>query len=104
MRIHRLLIRDFRNIESFDAEFSEGFNFLVGGNGSGKTSLLEAIYFLGHGRSFKSSLISRVIRHSQGRLILHAQTRQAETFVALGYIEVVTDKARSKLMVRKGKN
>lgn len=46
MSLTRLLIRDFRNIESADLALSPGFNFLVGANGSGKTSVLEAIYTL----------------------------------------------------------
>lgn len=46
MSLTRLLIRDFRNIETADLALSPGFNFLVGANGSGKTSVLEAIYTL----------------------------------------------------------
>lgn len=49
MSLTRLLIKDFRNIENADLALSPGFNFLVGANGSGKTSVLEAIYTLGHG-------------------------------------------------------
>ena len=49
MILSRLLIRDFRNIENADLPLATGFNFLVGPNGSGKTSVLEAIYTLGHG-------------------------------------------------------
>lgn len=65
MSLTRLLIRDFRNIETADLALSPGFNFLVGANGSGKTSVLEAIYTLGHGRAFRSLQIGRVIRHEQ---------------------------------------
>ena len=54
MSLTRLLIRDFRNIETADLALSPGFNFLVGANGSGKTSVLEAIYTIGHGRAFRS--------------------------------------------------
>lgn len=36
MALTRLTIRDFRNIESADLAPAEGFNFLVGANGSGK--------------------------------------------------------------------
>ncbi len=54
MSLTRLLIRDFRNILNRGSRFISGFNFLVGANGSGKTSVLEAIYTLGHGRAFRS--------------------------------------------------
>ncbi|MGK7287696.1 AAA family ATPase [Buttiauxella agrestis] len=68
MSLSRLLIKDFRNIENADLALSPGFNFLVGANGSGKTSVLEAIYTLGHGRAFRSLKIERVIRHEQNPL------------------------------------
>ena len=50
MSLTCLLIRDFRNIETADLALSPGFNFLVGANGSGKTSVLEAIYTATVGR------------------------------------------------------
>lgn len=52
MSLTRLLIKDFRNIEHTELTLSPAVNFLVGANGSGKTSVLEAIYTLGHGRAF----------------------------------------------------
>ena len=61
MSLTRLLIKDFRNIEHADLALSPGFNFLVGANGSGKTSVLEAIYTLGHGRAFRSLQIGRLV-------------------------------------------
>ena len=61
MSLSRLLIKDFRNIENADLALSPGFNFLVGANGSGKTSVLEAIYTLGHGRAFRSLQIGRFV-------------------------------------------
>ena len=60
MPLSRLIINDFRNITTCDIQLSSGFNFVIGPNGSGKTSVLEAIYLLGHGRSFKSSLTGRI--------------------------------------------
>lgn len=73
MIFSRLLIRDFRNIEDADLSLANGFNFLIGPNGSGKTSVLEAIYTLGHGRAFRSIQASRVIRHEQEQFILHGK-------------------------------
>src|SRR5476649_2410995 len=73
MALSRLLIKDFRNIEAADLDPSPGFNFLVGPNGSGKTSVLEAIYTLGHGRAFRSLQIGRVIRHEQPEFTLHGR-------------------------------
>jgi DNA replication and repair protein RecF len=85
MSLTRLLIKDFRNIESADLALSPGFNFLVGANGSGKTSVLEAIYTLGHGRAFRSLQIGRVIRHEQESFVLHGrlQGEARETSIGL---------------------
>ncbi len=49
MAISRLIVEKFRNLNAVALEFDHGFNFLVGNNGSGKTSLLEAIFISGMG-------------------------------------------------------
>lgn len=84
MALTRLLIRDFRNIESADLALVSGFNFLVGANGSGKTSVLEAIYTLGHGRAFRSILTNRVIRHQCEEFVLHGRLDNADRQSAIG--------------------
>ncbi|MGC9459301.1 DNA replication/repair protein RecF [Vibrio genomosp. F10] len=80
MPLNRLIIKQFRNIEACDIELSTGFNFLIGPNGSGKTSVLEAIYLLGHGRSFKSSLTGRIIQNEQDELFVHGRFLNSDQF------------------------
>lgn len=84
MSLTRLLIKDFRNIENADLALSPGFNFLVGANGSGKTSVLEAIYTLGHGRAFRSLQPGRVIRHEQEAFVLHGRLQSEERETSIG--------------------
>ena len=84
MSLSRLLIKDFRNIEDADLALSPGFNFLVGANGSGKTSVLEAIYTLGHGRAFRSLKIERVIRHETESFVLHGRIQNGERETSVG--------------------
>ncbi|WP_323666782.1 DNA replication/repair protein RecF [Pectobacterium punjabense] len=84
MALTRLLIKDFRNIEAADLALVPGFNFLVGANGSGKTSVLEAIYTLGHGRAFRSIQAGRVIRHDQSEFVLHGRIDGTETERSVG--------------------
>ncbi|MBN3117289.1 DNA replication/repair protein RecF [Pectobacterium brasiliense] len=84
MALTRLLIKDFRNIEAADLALVPGFNFLVGANGSGKTSVLEAIYTLGHGRAFRSIQAGRVIRHDQPEFVLHGRIDGTETERSVG--------------------
>jgi DNA replication and repair protein RecF len=47
--IRRFTVSNFRCLESADLEFSPGFNLIYGANASGKTSLLEALAYLGRG-------------------------------------------------------
>ncbi|MBJ3816795.1 DNA replication/repair protein RecF [Shimwellia pseudoproteus] len=84
MSLSRLLIKDFRNIAAADLALSPGFNFLVGANGSGKTSVLEAIYTLGHGRAFRSLQTGRVIRHEQQAFVLHGRLQAEQREIAVG--------------------
>lgn len=46
MLLRKLSLVNFKNIRSASAEFSAGINCLVGGNGAGKTNILDAIYYL----------------------------------------------------------
>ncbi|NOI16049.1 DNA replication/repair protein RecF [Vibrio hepatarius] len=80
MPLSRLIIQQFRNIKACDIDLSSGFNFLIGPNGSGKTSVLEAIYLLGHGRSFKSSLTGRVIQNDCEELFVHGRFLNSDQF------------------------
>ncbi len=54
MRAATLDIAGFRNLRQVSLHCVSGLNLLVGPNASGKTSLLEALYFLGRGRSFRT--------------------------------------------------
>jgi len=73
MSLTQLNIDTFRNITSAKLKPGAGVNLIYGNNGSGKTSILEAIYFLGMGRSFRSHLSQRVIKHSDDKLTLFAK-------------------------------
>ena len=82
MPLTRLDITDFRNLASVQIEpISAGFNLFYGLNGSGKTSLLEAVYYLGLGRSFRSTINSRIIRHSADKFLIfsHSRTESSQT-------------------------
>ncbi|MDA3978002.1 DNA replication/repair protein RecF [Gallibacterium sp. AGMB14963] len=84
MALSQLNIQHFRNLKAVSLTLNSGFNFLIGHNGSGKTSLLEAIYFLGHGRSFKSSVIGRVIQYEQPAFTLFAKIEDQQSSWSVG--------------------
>lgn len=54
MICNRISAGNFRNIQNAEVTFTPGVNILLGDNAQGKTSLLEAIYFVSLGRSFRS--------------------------------------------------
>jgi DNA replication and repair protein RecF len=72
MRISRIHIHNFRNIEEFKVELSPYCNLFYGANGSGKTSILEAIYYLSTARSFRSHLATRIVKYEQDKFTLFA--------------------------------
>ena len=63
MSLAELRIENLRCIESAVLEFSPELNLIAGENGAGKTSILEAIFLLGRGRSFRTRSSERLIRH-----------------------------------------
>ena len=62
MRIKNLILKNFRNFESFDVEFSPTRTLIVGPNGVGKSNILEAIYLLASGDSNRATKEEEVIR------------------------------------------
>lgn len=71
----------FRNLKALTLAAHHQFNLIYGVNGSGKTSILEAIYYLAHGRSFRTSRSQRLIQHDEAAFTLHAKvTVSAQTF------------------------
>lgn len=73
MAITQIYIHHFRNITQTALHLSAAFNFLIGDNGSGKTSFLEAVYLLGHGRAFRHLQSNRIIQHNQAGLTVHGK-------------------------------
>lgn len=64
MFVENISIKDFRNIESLQTSFSKNLNVFLGKNGQGKTNLLESIYLLVNGNSFRYSDNESFINYS----------------------------------------
>lgn len=84
MSIEYLELTHFRCFSGYRLELSSGFNLFVGQNGSGKTSLLEALYYLGNGKSFKTHLPRRLIQHEQTAFSLFGRVVDQQTAVPVG--------------------
>jgi len=62
MNLRELDLRSFRNYEEALLTFEPGVNLIVGDNAQGKTNLLEAISYLGSGKSFRAMKTSEMVR------------------------------------------
>ncbi|HLS05401.1 MAG TPA: DNA replication/repair protein RecF [Wenzhouxiangella sp.] len=89
MSLASLSIRGVRNLDNIDLNPGAGINWFVGPNGAGKTSILEALFILARGRSFRASHIRPVIQH--GAAVLSVVARVAETGDMLGIERSATE-------------
>ncbi len=84
MGLIQLNVSNLRNITQATLNPHPAFNLITGANGSGKTSLLEAIYFLGRGRSFKTPNSEKLIQHGCGELLISGRICLNEREFQLG--------------------
>ena len=62
MQLNNLKLRNFRNYENLELQADPGVNLIVGNNAQGKTNLLEAISYLGSGKSFRAQKTGEMVR------------------------------------------
>ncbi|MDT7525711.1 MAG: DNA replication/repair protein RecF [Pseudidiomarina maritima] len=86
MYLDTLAISQFRNFESAKIKPGKTINIISGQNGSGKTSLLESIYCLGFGRSFRHGTYKQLIRNEQDQFVVFAKVvEQTGTLHQVGF-------------------
>ncbi len=81
MSLLKLDIYSLRNISQATIEPCSGINLITGENGSGKSSLLEAIFILGRARSFRATHIQQVIQFDAKELIISGQSNPNNNLV-----------------------
>ncbi len=84
MTLRRLQVSDFRCLRSAEFEFDPRFTLISGPNASGKTSVLEAIYLLGRGRSFRTRKLTNLVRTGSERFVVFGEVDLPERRVGLG--------------------
>ncbi len=87
MRIARVHSQNVRILQDVQLEPAPGFNYIIGPNGSGKTSFLEALHILSNGKSFKPQQLGYLIRHHEDLLRVLAQIEgdtEGDESVAVG--------------------
>lgn len=73
MFLKNLSIVNFRNYSDADLEFCQGANCLVGDNGSGKTTVLDAIHYLSLCKSYFNPIDSQNIKYEEGFFLLQGR-------------------------------
>jgi len=85
-----LTVHSFRNLSDSGFGFDGATNVVLGANGAGKTSLLEALVVLGNLRSFRSNSLRRAVRHGEstfrltGTVSASDRTHRLEQIVEVG--------------------
>lgn len=70
MQLKSLSILNYKNIQQVNLDFSAKINCFVGNNGMGKTSLLDAIYYLSFCKSHSNSIDSQNINHDADFMLI----------------------------------
>lgn len=80
MTVAELRLQNLRCLAGAELRLHPGINLVTGDNGAGKTSLLEAIYLLGRGRSFRTRQTEQLIRYGESQMgvtgSLHVHERE----------------------------
>lgn len=76
MFIQRLYLRNFRNYQEETLAFSPEINLIRGANAQGKTNLLEALFLVGTGRSFRTSYLKELIHQEAPFFFVEAQFKK----------------------------
>jgi DNA replication and repair protein RecF len=75
---------NFRCLEYAELEFGPRFNLITGANASGKTSLLEALAYLGRGKSFRGASTANLTRHGQEEFVLFGELERDQGAIKVG--------------------
>jgi DNA replication and repair protein RecF len=82
--LRRVQVTDFRCLQSAALELDPRFTLISGPNASGKTSLLEAIYVLGRGRSFRTRRLEHLIRHDAEQFVVFGEIDTTDRRIPMG--------------------
>lgn len=78
MLLESLELRHFRNYKQEKVEFSPRVNIFFGSNAQGKTNLIEAVYYIALGRSFRSRKDEEIIRQGDEGFFIRGLFKQNE--------------------------
>lgn len=76
MPIERFTAKNFRCLRDIELQTRPDFNLVYGANASGKTSLLEALAYLGRGKSFRGAALTSLVAHGEQEFVLFGEVRE----------------------------
>jgi DNA replication and repair protein RecF len=94
--LKKLIIKNFRNLFNIELNFDSKINIFVGDNGAGKTNLLEAIYFLGILKSFRTNQDRQLTKFGEKDFFLSGKISKKDTHVEIN-ISFISNKKKVKL-------
>lgn len=98
MQLNSLQLVNFRNYDSLHLEFNKKVNLLVGKNGQGKTNIVESIYMLSFGKSFRTNKDKEIIKFEKENLYVGGAFSKENT---KGLIEIAISKNKKGIKVNK---
>lgn len=101
MIIRTLRTEGFRHLDSQPFVFSDRINIIVGKNGSGKTSLLEAIYFASRLRSFRSADTQKLVNFNSDlfRIFVTLESDQSQS-QSQSQLKIAIEKNKHETLVK----
>lgn len=78
MRLQSLQLRHLRRIAEAELHLAPGLNLIQGPNGAGKTSLIEAVYLMGYGRSFRGRVRDGLVQSGEAALEVVVRWQQGQ--------------------------
>lgn len=98
MNLKNLQLVNFRNYEKLYVEFNKNINLLIGKNGQGKTNIVESIYMLSIGKSFRTNKDKEIIKFSTENLYIGGNF---EKIGSTKKIEIFIDKTKKGIKINK---
>lgn len=81
MNVERLRVTGLRCLDDVSVDLAPGINVFVGDNGAGKTSLLESVFLLSHGRSFRAGSRDALLMRGASVLHVFAELRRHDSAI-----------------------
>ena len=100
MKLNNIRLENFRNYGEFSLCFDPSVNLIVGRNAQGKTNLLEAIGFLGSGKSFRTQKAAELVRFGAEFAQIEGNVFSQEREQSLRW--VLFDRSRPRQLYRNG--